>query len=139
MNFRISHDFVHMYETAISIFFLWSLTTICSSLLRIQLELEHAVIPFMLISLVFLMFWSFSLVFFLCEFGGTISDKFDELTDVIYQCNWYSYPVEVQRMITTILMSTQDSIALCGFGNVLCNRIMFKKVSSNKMWLYGSK
>lgn len=72
----------------------------------------------MLISLFCVMFWSFSLVFFLCEFGENISGEFDELNGVIYQCNWHLCPIEVQNKLPIILISTQDPIILSGFGNV---------------------
>lgn len=149
---------MEIYKNAILIFFLWSLTTICGSLLRIQLELvkfdilvhrpfirfsscliryfhhfqEHAVNPVILFSLLCLMFWSFSLIFFYCEFGENISGQFDELIDVIYQFKWYSYPVKMQRMIPIILKGTQHPIVLRGFGNVMCKRFMFKQVKQTE-------
>lgn len=86
----------------------------------------------MLISLFCVMFWSFSLVFFLCEFGENISGEFDELNGVIYQCNWHLCPLEVQNKLPIILISTQDPIILSGFGNVLCTREAFKSVSSQE-------
>lgn len=73
------------------------------------------------------MFWSFSLLFFFCEFGETISRKFYALRSVIWDCQWYSYPIEIQRMIQIILIGTQP-VTLRGYGNILCTREVFKKV-----------
>lgn len=82
----------------------------------------------MLIVLTCLMFWSFSLVFFFCEFGELILTDFDGLSDGLYDNEWYLYPLDVQRMIPTILIGTQDVISIRGFGNIECTRNTFKMV-----------
>lgn len=79
-----------------------------------------------------MMLQSFGLIFFFCEFGSQISGQFEELADVIYQSAWYSYPVNVQRLLPTILVAAQDPFIVSGFGNVLCTREAFINVSSHR-------
>lgn len=74
------------------------------------------------------MFWSFAFIFIFCYFGQSIRGQFNQLNDVIYEFEWYLYPVEIQRMIPTILIATQNTPSLKGFGNVNCTHETFKKV-----------
>lgn len=82
------------------------------------------------------MFWSFGLIFILCNFGQKLTNQFDELNDALYMCDWYSFPLENQRMLPTILIATQQSVALKGFGNILCSRETSKSVSVFNLKIY---
>lgn len=75
-----------------------------------------------------MMLQSFGLVFFFCEFGSRISGHFDELGYSIYRTIWYSHPLDVQRLLPTILLATHDPFVVSGFGNVSCARESFIKV-----------
>lgn len=75
------------------------------------------------------MLHSFGLNFFFCEFGSRISGQFEELGDVIYQSAWYSYPLDVQRLLPTILIAAQDPFIVSVFGNISCTREAFINVS----------
>lgn len=78
------------------------------------------------------MFWSFACIFFLCEFGQKLKNEFDELNNTVYNFDWYSFPIEMQRILPIFLNISQDSVALRGFGNVEYERLAFKSVSQFK-------
>lgn len=82
---------------------------------------------------------SFVLIFIYCEFGERVNIGCEEIYDVICQLNWYSYPIEMQRMIPNILIATEQSVIVKGFGNCSCTRESLKKVCSvwykNSRWL----
>lgn len=78
-------------------------------------------------------FWSFIAIFVSCELSERMSMRFDEIKETINQSNWYSFPIEVQRMLPPVLMYTQEPIFLHGFGRfgtLTLTRETFKKVIS---------
>lgn len=82
-----------------------------------------------LIRLFIILFWSIIFIFFICEFGEKTTDYFNQLNGALYECDWYTYPIEIQRMLPIILQATQNPIVLQGYGNVFCLRDTFKTVS----------
>lgn len=83
-----------------------------------------------------MMFWSFLFVFFLCEFGEFVSDRFSECYNVIYEYHWYLCTTEVQQLIPIILIGTQYPITIRGFGNISCDRYSFKRVTNTYKAFY---
>lgn len=83
----------------------------------------------MVITLLTLLFQSIVLVFALCELSNKISSQFDDLSDIIYRSVWYRCSLNVQRLLPTILIATQESFELSGYGNVPYNRGTFIDVS----------
>lgn len=75
-----------------------------------------------------IIFWSFLTIFFFCETGEHVTSQFDAINDEFYRSNWYAFPIEVQKMIPTILMCTQQKITINGFANLSLTRIYFKQV-----------
>lgn len=45
--------------------------------------------------------------------------------------DWYIFPIEMQKMLPTILIEAQQLVALECFGSILCSREVFKQVSEN--------
>lgn len=78
-------------------------------------------------------FFSYLTIFFFCETAQQITEQYDEIESVFCQCNWYSYPIEVQQIIPTIMMATQKEIAIRGFGNLIFNRASFYQVFTCKI------
>lgn len=68
-------------------------------------------------------------IFITCELCQRISNEFDEINDMIGQFHWYCFPIEINRMLPMILMSTQQTVVFECFGSITCNRETFKKVS----------
>lgn len=69
--------------------------------------------------------WQFSLIFFLCECGEFVMDQFGEFDYELCQCNWYLFPVEMQRMIVIVIMRPP---IIRGYAVTECTREAFKRV-----------
>lgn len=86
--------------------------------------------PFELVRPMTVIFFSFLTIFFFCETAEQITAQFEEINDDLYQSDWYSYPLKVQKIIPTIMIGTQQEISVQGFGNLIFTRESFKRVSS---------
>lgn len=64
-----------------------------------------------------------------CELGERFTAKFDEISYIIDQFKFYTFPIELKHMLPTIIIISQQPITLDVFGSVLCLRDSFKKVS----------
>lgn len=62
------------------------------------------------------MFWSFVLSFIYYEFGEKTSNGFSEFSDGICQINWHSFPIEIQRMMPTVMNVAHQPVLIRGFG-----------------------
>lgn len=71
---------------------------------------------------------SFVAIFFFCEIGEMVSSQFIVFDEKLYQCDWHSFPIEMQRMFVLMLSSTQQIPIIQGFGNTKCTRDAFKTV-----------
>lgn len=72
--------------------------------------------------------YPFGLVFIYCEFGQQIGLCYRRVDDAIYQMDWFSFPIEVQRRVPMILMLTQKPVEFKGFGDIVFTRDTFKRV-----------
>lgn len=70
-----------------------------------------------------------------CELGERFRAEFDEISDVIDQFKWYSFPNKVQQRLSTIIFIAQLPVALEVFGSISCQRESFKNVSLNDLIL----
>lgn len=82
-----------------------------------------------IIHLAITIFWSFAIIFGVCEFGEKLSEAFEQINDVYDQFAWYLLPFDVQHMLSTLIMIAQKPIELRVFGSISCTRITFRKVS----------
>lgn len=72
-------------------------------------------------------FWAISVVLLACELGNRISNSFDTINDEINQLVWYLLPIEIQRILPTIMINAQDPAIVAFFGSISCSREQFKK------------
>lgn len=77
----------------------------------------------------FELFWAFGLVLITCELAGRMSSEFEEIDFLISQLKWYLFPVDVQKMLTTIMINAQRDVGFVCFGSAMCNRETFKNVN----------
>lgn len=75
-----------------------------------------------------MMFWSFVQIFVFCNCGERINGGFEELSDTLYECDWYTASMGIQQMIPTVMIATQQKV-LRGSGNIPCTREAFMEVS----------
>lgn len=81
------------------------------------------------------MFWAFIQMFIVCNFGEILTNRFGEVDNTIYGCDWYEFPYEIQRVLPIIMMGAQQSVIIEGFANLTCSREAFKKVTDQRMKL----
>lgn len=74
------------------------------------------------------LFWSFALILFFCEFGAMVTGEFVAFNERLHQCNWYFFPIEVQRIFLIFMLDAQEPMLICGYGNITCTRDSFKNV-----------
>lgn len=73
-------------------------------------------------------FWSFVQIFLHCEFGERLIERFNEIDDEMIQCDWYTFPFNIQKMWPFVIKGVQRPIILIGYGNVTCTREAFQNV-----------
>lgn len=74
------------------------------------------------------MFWAFFQMFVFCDLGEKLTKRFTEIDSAIYYCEWYTFPVDIQRLLPITMMAAQDAVLITGFANLSCTRQAFKKV-----------
>lgn len=67
-------------------------------------------------------------VFMITELGQRTTNVFSEIDDMICQWDWYSFPIELKRMLPTFLNVAQHPVEIPCFGSSTCSRETFKKV-----------
>lgn len=73
---------------------------------------------------------SFLIIFSMCEFGEMVNNRFDLFDDELCECKWYTFPIELQKLLLTFMSNTQREAIIRGIGSTECNREAFKKVTS---------
>lgn len=116
-RFRSIYPFVFLFTEILSFSFF-------SSTKAYQLDV--------LVVIVLRTLYSFGLIFFYCEMCERISGQFGEFSDSIHQLEWYTCPLEIQRMLPIIFNHSQQSVKLVAFGGTPCTRDTFKNVNHNK-------
>lgn len=101
----------------------------CISIYLIIFQSKQGTDVFVITMLVIQICCSFGIVFFMCEMGHRISSQFDDICDVIHQFKWYSFPIELKRILSLIILDAQQPVAINCFGSIMCDRDSFKKVS----------
>lgn len=74
--------------------------------------------------------YPFAVLFIVCEMAHRYIRANDEIGELVEQFEWYLFPVEIQRMMPSILNFTQQSNEIICFGSTACNRETFKYVSN---------
>ena len=80
------------------------------------------------IAMIFLVFWSFAIIFAFCELGAQVTKQFNSFNEELCQCKWYLQTIEIQKMLLIFMSDAQEPVFLRGYGNILCTRDAFKDV-----------
>lgn len=72
--------------------------------------------------------YAFGAVFIACDLGQRLNDAFAEIGELVYQCDWHVFSVEMRRMTVVILTVLQQPVSFKCFGSISCTREVFKKV-----------
>lgn len=74
--------------------------------------------------------YAFGLVFVVCELCQRASYFFIEINSSIDILDWYLFPINVQKIMPTLLIMAQQPVEIECFGSIVCDRDTFKRVSS---------
>lgn len=61
--------------------------------------------------------------------GDTVTTRFNEVNESIWNCSLNEFPLEIQKFLPMILNATQKPVHIEGFMNVKCTREVLKAVS----------
>lgn len=64
----------------------------------------------------------------MCELGEQVAEQFIKFNDELAQCSWYTFPIELQRTLATVILNAQKPVIVQGYGRALCTRNAFNKV-----------
>lgn len=81
-------------------------------------------------------FWSVMTAFCMCELGEQVAEQFIKFNDELAQCSWYTFPIELQRTLATVILNAQKPVIVQGYGRALCTRNAFNKV---ELQVFGSQ
>lgn len=79
-------------------------------------------------ALIFYGIWSLGMVFFQTEIGQQFTNTYNIIIITFDQLSWYWFPIEIQRMLPTIIINVHEPVTIECFNIVACNRDQFKKV-----------
>lgn len=66
----------------------------------------------------------------LCLVGQEMTTNFDEMhANIFIYWNWYEFPLEIQKIIRMMLLSSENAVCIEGFMGVKCTREFMKSVS----------
>lgn len=71
---------------------------------------------------------SLALIIICCELSQRTSEAFEGINDILMQYKWYLFPMELKRILPTMIITAQQPILLECFGSISCCRDCFKKV-----------
>lgn len=75
---------------------------------------------------------SLQAIFNLFYFGQNVHSGLMDLSDMIYQSEWYRYPCSVQRFVLLMMKRAQKPFYLSAYGVMRCNLENFVRVSKKK-------
>lgn len=76
---------------------------------------------------------AFGSIFIFCELGERLTGRFAEIDNEMCSSDWYTFPMDIQKMLPIILNGTQASVVLIGIGNISCTREAFKNVNQQSI------
>lgn len=79
---------------------------------------------------------STSLLFWYCYFGKIATDSFEAMSDCLYESDWPSLPIELQKYFIIMIANAQRKVHYHGFGIVKLDLEAFTKVWINFKWIF---
>lgn len=62
------------------------------------------------------------------EIGERLTTQFNAINKEINRCDWYLYPIEIQRMLPTIMINAQKASPFECLKIISCSRKQLKQV-----------
>lgn len=82
----------------------------------------------LMISLI-LALWVISLILMICEFGERLTNQYEKFYYEFGQCDWYLFPLEIQRVLPIIISNIRKPAVIQGYSNTVCRREACKMVN----------
>lgn len=61
--------------------------------------------------------------------GENVTTAFDSMNEAMYVVTWYGIPIELQKYLIPMLLSTEAPMRVPVFANSCCSRGTFKEVT----------
>lgn len=100
------------------------------------IQLHHSGDMTMIMIIIFEMSYAFGALLVACELSQRVNVAFEECDKIIEQFDWYRFPLEIQRILPTIIIYAQRPVEIKCFGSMACNRAAFKDVCATLTILY---
>lgn len=71
---------------------------------------------------------AFVFIFICCNIGEMMTNQFKIFDEQLYQCNWYSFSIGMQKIFAIFMSFSRQPAVVHGFGNIEMTRITFKEV-----------
>lgn len=72
-------------------------------------------------------------LFVYCFLGKVATESYENMADCLYDCNWFEYPIDLQKCLIRMIQNTQQSLYYHGFDVAVLNLTTFSKVIFNKL------
>lgn len=72
--------------------------------------------------------YALTVVLLVCELCQRATNAFNKINDTVDGFEWYLFPIEIQKILPTIMVVTQKIVGQECFGSMLNLRETFKKV-----------
>lgn len=69
------------------------------------------------------------MVFLTCEHAQRFTNAFSGIDDVFDQLDWYLLPIEIKRILPTVILYVQQPVKVVFFGSFSCDRELSNRVS----------
>lgn len=67
-------------------------------------------------------------IFLYCYFGKLATESFEEMSNSLYESNWYKLPIKQQKYILLMMVNAKRPLYYHGFGIVILNLETFCNV-----------
>lgn len=64
----------------------------------------------------------------ICLLGEMVANQFDIFDENFSLCDWYTFPIEIQRMLVIAMTNIQQPVTIRGYANTECTRDALKRV-----------
>lgn len=76
-----------------------------------------------------LIFLIVTTLYLFCYFGGQVTQRFEDIGNVLYQLDWFLLPLDLQKILPIVIALTQKRVFVRGFANTRSTREVFIKVN----------
>ena len=81
----------------------------------------------LLVPILTAVFW----LYLFCYFGNHVTQRFEDVADIVYQLDWYMLPLDLQSNLPIFIALAQKKVVLRGLGGTQCTFEIFKQIMKN--------